>query len=148
MTFPTLLIGLGDFGASLGEANRSSFILDSTIHNSSLELLSLKEDLIHYSSDETIVLGLKSDPQSLWKYGKSNSDILQKKSSEIKKVVHSGIENLLAPNRYNIDVDTTRLRVIVYCSLGDDISSVAIQEMLSHVSVSYTHLTLPTIYSV
>ena len=137
MTFPTLLIGLGDFGASLGEANRSSFISDTSIHNSSLELLSLKEDLTLYSSDKPIVLGLKSDPQALWKYGKSNFDILQKKSSEIKKVVHSGIENLLDPSRYNVDVDATRLRVIVYCSLGDDISSVAIREILSHVLSSH-----------
>ena len=126
MIHPSVFIGIGDFGSELAEQNNENYKVI-------FPRFSLLSELISISDDFTCN-GIQKCQFSFEKSAyKKNLKTFLKQKNIVKHEINNSIDSVLQPGRYtNIinEVDSTKVSVLIYFNLGDDISSVIIQEII------------------
>tara|TARA_B110000285_G_C15140769_1_gene630640 strand:- start:678 stop:4388 length:3711 start_codon:yes stop_codon:yes gene_type:complete len=137
---PTLFIGLGEFGTTLSTFNHESFNKDypglSQLHAS----LNFNGDLSFTTANKQMK-EVGSIPVLKENSVKENFEILKKEISKFKKAIDDGIEYVVndthSADIIAADVEVSeKKKVIIYFSLGDNISSVSIQKTIELITVS------------
>ena len=137
---PTLFIGLGEFGTALSTYNHESFNQDypglSQLH-ASLNF----NGVISFTYANKKMTEVGTIPVLKESSVKENFQILNKETSKFKKAIDDGIEYVFDAARLSdiivADVEVSeKKKVIIYFSLGDNISSVSIQKTIELITVS------------
>ena len=137
---PTLFIGLGEYGTALSTYNHESFNQDypglSQLH-ASLNF----NGVISFTSANKKMTEVGSIPVHEEYSVKENFQRLNKETSQFKKAIDDGIEYVFDAARLSdiivADVEVSeKKKVIIYFSLGDNISSVSIQKTIELITVS------------
>ena len=137
---PTLFIGLGEFGSNLATLNHESFNLDYPdlikLHAS----FTFNKDICFTTFDNKKVVG--SIPLLKENTFRDNFKLLQDDSKLFASSLKSGIEYVIKDTgREDVVISDTveinrKRKIIIYFSLGDNISSVSIQETIKVITDS------------
>jgi hypothetical protein len=133
MKFRSLFIGLGEFGAKIASDNYSQLILENPTFSKVNSVLTLSKNLSIRNGVEEVKsfdsFDFKEDDY------KNNLNVL-KETKAVEDAIKNTIDHIsTAANVQQLianghDIEPNKYRVLIYFSMGDDISSIAISHIL------------------